>query len=204
VCYLFIDSSYELTIGLLRDDFQWLSFESISGVKSSAIIQTKCLEIMDLHQKSIDEIKGIILVSGPGFYTGLRLAEGFSDIFKFFGHKIYSFYSFEIPLWCGHDQGVWFTKAYRGEYFLYSWKMDHFEQRLLSVKQLQDLETKEQFFIHSHLSLDDHCRNLIQDPIATTELLKAFPQKIFPRVLSGINKESFYFRAPEDEFKVNP
>jgi len=200
--YLFIDSTYELTLGVLDDGLNWLSFERETAQKASQIIQKKAFELLSKHNLKPENLSGIITVNGPGFYTGLRLAEGFSDVFNFFGVKQFSFYSYEIPFWCGYESGTWFTKAYRGEYFFYRWKNTENSQELMAAKDLKISEG--QYFIHSTPSLDTLSSELIQNPIETFELLKASPQKIFPHVVSGLRRELFYFRAPEDEFKANP
>jgi tRNA threonylcarbamoyladenosine biosynthesis protein TsaB len=202
--YLFIDSTYDLTLGVLDDGLRWLSFERMSGQKASAIIQAKAHEHLLQHKLKANELTGIITIHGPGFYTGLRLAEGFADVFNFFGVKQYSFYSYEIPSWCGFEQGIWFTKAYRGEYFFYCWNKQTHEQKLLPSKELAAGISGEQFFIHSEASLDALSTPLIKNPIRTTDLLKEHPEKIFGEVIKGLKREPFYFRAPEDEFKVNP
>lgn len=202
--YLFIDSTYELTLGVLDDGFKWLSFERFTGQKASAIIQGKAYEFLNRHKIRPENLTGIITVNGPGFYTGLRLAEGFSDVFSFFGIKQFSLYSYEIPLWCGHDSGTWFTKAYRGEYFFYRWKNAEHSQDLLSSKELDASKFEGAFFIHSQASLDALSTGLVKDPIETHDLLSKYPEKIFPHVLDGQKREPFYFRAPEDEFKANP
>lgn len=200
--YLFIDSTYELTLGVLDDGLNWLSFERENAQKASQVIQTKVYELLSKHNLKPENLSGIITVNGPGFYTGLRLAEGFSDVFSFFGVKQFSFYSYEIPLWCGYESGTWFTKAYRGEYFFYRWNKSENSQELMATKDLTIGEG--QVFIHSPASLDTLSSGLIQNPIETFELLKSSPQKIFPHVVSGSKRELFYFRAPEDEFKANP
>lgn len=202
--YLFIDSTYDLTIGVLDDGLSWLSFERVTGQKASAIIQMKVHEHLGNASMKPQDLTAIITVNGPGFYTGLRLAEGFSDVFKFFGTKQLSFYSYEIPLWCGHNEGVWFTKAYRGEYFFYRWKGQENSQCLIESKKLSEAIKDETYFIHSMASLDPLSMELVKNPIETFELLKTSPQIIFRNVISGSQREPFYFRAPEDEFKVNP
>lgn len=203
--YLFIDSSYDLSLGVLSAELEWLALEEFSGQKSSQILQKKSYELLLKLNIPVSELKGIISVVGPGFYTGLRLAEGFSNVLSFFGIKEHTLYSYEIPAWCGYEEGTWFTKAYRGEYFLSHWKNDHRESELISVKELPvKLSSKEKFFIHSKASLDSHCENYLTDAVMTSELVKEFPQKIFKHVIGREKQEPYYFRAPEDEFKVNP
>ncbi len=202
--YLFIDSTYDLILGVLDDRWNWLSFERHYEKKASAVIQSRSFDLLAKHNIKAQNLSGIITVNGPGFYTGLRLAEGFSDVFKFFGVKQYSLYSYEIPFLCGHDQGIWFTKAYRGEYFLFHWDKMHCFHELLIMTELDKVIGQNKFFIHSDASLDKLTSELIPNPIKTSELLQNFPQKIFSEVIKNDRKDPFYFRAPEDEFKVNP
>lgn len=204
--YLFIDSTYELSLGVLDDGLNWLAFESRGGgQKASAIIQARSYELLSKFKLNPKELSGIIIVNGPGFYTGLRLAEGFADVFTFFGVKQFSLYSYEIPLWCGFDSGTWFTKAYRGEYYYYHWDKSGSQQELLSVKEIEKGLKGQQIFIHSQASLDAVSTALISQPIKTTDLLQKHSKEIFSQVISNnLKRESFYFRAPEDEFKVNP
>lgn len=204
--YLFIDSTYELSLGVLDDGLSWLAFESHGGgQKASAIIQARSYELLSKFNLNPKELSGIVIVNGPGFYTGLRLAEGFADVFTFFGVKQFSLYSYEIPLWCGHQSGTWFTKAYRGEYYYYHWDRAESNQELLTTKEIKSGFKGQQIFIHSQASLDSISTALISQPIETTDLLKKHPKEIFEQVIkNSLKRESFYFRAPEDEFKVNP
>lgn len=202
--YLFIDSTYDLTIGLLSDDLKWLDLEHHAGLKASMVIQSRVLELINKTHLKPQDLTGVITVNGPGFYTGLRLAEGFSDVFHFFGVKQYSLYSYEIPYWCGFDKGVWFTKAYRGEYFLHKWTESQWSQCLINANQIKDHVGNEQFFVHSSVSLDTTSQLLVENPIYSSDLLKKHPRKIFEKALVSHKREPFYFRPPEDEFKVNP
>lgn len=202
--YLFIDSTYDLTLGVLDDGFKWLSFELIQGQKASAVIQKKAYELLEQHKIAPENLKGLIIINGPGFYTGLRLAEGFADVFTFFGIPQYSLYSYEIPKWCGFEKGTWFTKAYRGEYFLHHWDNVESSQALITAKDLKDVLPGLTLFIHSEGSLDPASLEFIKNPVKTHDLLKTYPEIIFNEAIKYPKRESFYFRAPEDEFKANP
>ncbi len=202
--YLFIDSTYDLTLGILGDDLNWLSFERHVGQKASMVIQVRSLDLIKRNKQKAQDLSGVITVSGPGFYTGLRLAEGVSDVFQFFGIKQYSLYSYEIPFWCGHNQGAWFTKAYRGEYFIYRWNETSSSQELITANEIKDKLGCEQFFVHSDVSLDSLSQTLLDNPIHSSDLLRQYPARIFKKVLADQRREPFYFRPPEDEFKVNP
>ncbi len=202
--YLFVDSTYDLAIGVLDDGLKWREFERHSGVKVSAVVQDRANALLRAHGIRPVDLAGLVTVNGPGFYTGLRLAEGFADVLRFFGVRTYSFYTYEIPRWCGYSEGVWFTKAYRGEYFMYRWRGAENSQKLVGAKELPGALPGEKFFIHSEASLDALSAPLIVDPVMTADLIRRTPELIFSEVLKGLNREPFYFRAPEDEFKVNP
>ncbi len=202
--YLFIDSTYDLNIGLLDEDLKWLGFKKIKGQKASAIIQLESYQLLESNHLSVKNLKGILTVNGPGFYTGLRLSEGLSDVFHFFGIKQYSFYSHDIPKWCGIESGIWFTKAYRGEYFIHQWQNEQTDQKLIGVNEIEKQLKSGRFFIHSEASLDQHSSPFLVGAEHTSELIQKHSVKIFSEVLKGVKKEPFYFRAPEDEFKVNP
>jgi tRNA threonylcarbamoyladenosine biosynthesis protein TsaB len=204
VNYLFVDSTYDLSLGLLDSQLNWLSFERFEGKKASVVIQSKTFELLQKYKIKSTHLAGVFVISGPGFYTGLRLSQGLTDVFNFFSVKSYSFYSYEIPMWCGFTQGSWFTKAYRGEYFLYKWKENQTEKKLLSIEDLIRLDQNESFFIHSDLSLDKFSEPHLINPISTNDLLLKYPSRIFQMAIANKSREIFYFRAPEDELNVNP
>jgi len=200
---LFIDTSYDITLGLLDENLGWHDLRAFRGQRASSTLQTETHRLLKDFNIQMKSLKGIVSVAGPGFYTGLRLSEGFADVTSFFGIPHCSFYSHEIPRWLGHDKGTWVTKAYRGEYFFYEWAGDTGNVRLLESKELYLPEGK--VFIHSDTSLDERLKPLAAQALSTSELLKNEPKKIFSHVISeNLKRESYYFRAPEDEFRMNP
>jgi tRNA threonylcarbamoyladenosine biosynthesis protein TsaB len=202
---LFVDTTYDITLGLLDASPNWLALNKFEGQKVSSVLQKETFRLCQEHQSTPDQLQVLYTVAGPGFYTGLRLAEGLADVFSFFGIAHYSFYSYEIPLMCGYQTGVWVTKAYRGEYFFHHWKNDQSRNVLIAASDLPGYDlTEENVFIHSDTALDDALRSRLMSPISTHDLLRQHPQTIFSQVLGHKTKqESFYFRAPEDEFRVS-
>lgn len=200
---LFIDSSYDITLGLLDENLGWHDLRAFRGQRASSTLQTETHKLLKDFKIPMNTLSGVVSIAGPGFYTGLRLSEGFSDVTSFFGIPHYSFYSHEIPYWLGHQSGTWITKAYRGEYFFYEWSGDSGKVRLLESKNLYSPEGE--IFIHSETSLDEKLKPMVENAISTAELLKNEPKKIFTHVLNEkLKRESYYFRAPEDEFRMNP
>jgi tRNA threonylcarbamoyladenosine biosynthesis protein TsaB len=204
--YLFVDSTYDITLGILDDDFRWIEFKKFTGQKASIILQTETHKLFELHGLKAKDIKGLFTIAGPGFYTGLRLSEGLSDVFKFFNIPHISFYSYEVPWWCGHKKGAWFTKAYRGEYFLHRWREQDVSSELIDVKNVQEklMSLEVPLFIHGESSLDKLSLDAIKSSTSSMELLKTNSQNIFSLLWKNqTTRESFYFRAPEDEFRVS-
>lgn len=198
---LFIDSSYDITLGLLNEKYEWLDFRTFRGQRASNTLQTETFRLLKEMGVGMKDLSAVVTIAGPGFYTGLRLSEGFADVTKFFQIPHYSFYSHEIPGWLGHHDSAWVTKAYRGEYFIYQ----DGQQKLIETKDLADLKLPTEVFIHSETALDEKLRAIAGNAKSTLELLKESPRKIFKHVFhEKLIRESFYFRAPEDEFRMNP
>jgi len=185
----------------LDRDLNWIEFRSYENQRASGLLQSETYSICAKFGVFPRDLDGIVTVSGPGFYTGLRVSEGFSDIFHLFNIPRYSLYSFDIPKFIGHPEGVWITKAYRGEYFIHSWDEHSSSNDLVQSSQVQiNIEKIGQKFIHCSSAIDIEIQ-----AIKTLELIQQFPSKIFPFVLEQkLKREIFYFRAPEDEFRMNP
>ena len=202
--YLYLDTTYDVTIGILSESLEWVDFIKVQGQKASRTLQLETHRLLEKHGLELSEFQGLFTVAGPGFYTGLRLSEGFADVLKFFDIPHYSFYSFEVPMLLGISQGIWVTKAYRGEYFFYDWKAGEEERRLVSAKDLVTMKSLENVFIHSQTSIDEKLEALTSGAQETSELIRKTPRPIFETILKNRwVKSSFYFRAPEDEFKVS-
>lgn len=202
---LYIDSSYDITLGLLDEGLGWYDLRDFRGQRASSTLQTETYRLIKDFKKPMNELTKVVTIAGPGFYTGLRLSEGFSDVTSFFNIPHFSFYSYEIPYMTGIQEGTWVTKAYRGEYFIYEWKNAQGKSRLIEAKDLPSLTVTGQIYIHSETSLDEKLKPLTINAISTSELLKHHQKKIFEAVLSAnMKRECFYFRAPEDEFRMNP
>lgn len=200
-----MDTTYDVTIGVLNDSYGWDHFERFQEKRASSTLQTETHRILQKLKINPRELKGIITIAGPGFYTGLRLSEGFADVLKFFGIPHYSFYSYEVPRWVGESEGVWMTKAYRGEYFFCQWKGDENHISLIETKNVEaHLATLGQVTIHSQTALDEKTLAFLNHPKNTVDLIEKNPMPIMSKVLDlKLKRDSYYFRAPEDEFRVS-
>ncbi len=202
---LFVDSTYDITLGILDDDFSWQHFQHFTGKKASTILQKEAFTLLKNNNLKAIDLKAVISVAGPGFYTGLRLSEGLADVFEFFGIPHYSFYSYDLPKWCGVEEGSWLTKAYRGEYFFHHWNKDETRNVLVTTLELEaKLGDVKKLFIHTESAMDKHSLDLTKDFSMSYDLLKKYPREIFERlVICKMKQDSYYFRAPEDEFRVS-
>jgi tRNA threonylcarbamoyladenosine biosynthesis protein TsaB len=201
---LYVDTTYDITLGLLGEDFQWLGFKHFHGQKVSSVLQLETYHLCQQNNLLPHQLESLIFVAGPGFYTGLRLSEGLADVFSFFGIPAYSFYTHELPRVFGIDSGVWITKAYRGEYFIYNWNKNSQSSQLISAQSLSDYATETEVFIHSESALDEMLRVHFPNRISTHEMLHQSPEPLVSWVLAEkTRRESYYFRAPEDEFRVS-
>lgn len=200
---LYIDTTYDITLGLLDDAMSWTDLRHFKSQKASSTLQVEAHKLLSDFKIDPKNLTNIVTVAGPGFYTGLRLSEGFADVFQFFNVNNLSFYSYDIPKWCGFKSGVWITKAYRGEYFFHHWDGAESKDVLISAAELADyLKPLTNIFIHSATSLDEKLSALMGEVTSTNDLLRSHADKIFTNIFPNSKKESFYFRAPEDEFRV--
>lgn len=202
MAHLFIDSTYDLTLGLLNEDFSWAKFTHFPNQKASEIIQLEVLKMCQELGIEVSELTSAIHIAGPGFYTGLRLSEGFVDVLKFSGIKSFSCYSYDLLPLMGLDQGFWVTKAYRGEYFIH--QLDNKENHLISSKEVQSfLSGKSPIYFHSDKAIDQLVHEVVSAPVATLDLLEKNPQVLKLVLEQQYQRESYYFRAPEDEFRTS-
>lgn len=198
---LFVDTTYDISIGLLDHNLEWLEHKKFSGQKVSNVLQTETHVMLQRHGLKLRQITKIITTAGPGFYTGLRLSEGFADVLHFAGIEHVSFLTYHIPRLVGISSGCWVTKAYRGEYLFHHWDGDRSQDKLVASRDLAVYcSSLSSVYIHSESAIDDLLREQFPNRIAADELLKSHPREVFKGLIGIV--PSYYFRAPEDEFKV--
>lgn len=203
--YLFVDTTYDLSLGLLDENLNWIDFATFDDTKKASQMQIFLYELLKKNSLRIDEIKKCLYVNGPGFYTGLRIGRGFSETLRVMGQiESIPFYSYEIPRMLGEIAYCWITKAYRGETFIHSYEngQDHFE--LIRDKdfnqRMEQMTLKKWIHCASSMSKVEHSI----DFALTSDALQKNPKKIIAQILSQTPREKpFYFRALEDEFKVS-
>ena len=140
----------------------------------------------------LKDLLGIIGVMGPGSYTGIRMTDGILQMLKWAGLPVYSFYHFEVPSLLGDLSSSFVCRAFKGELFVYS----NGESSLV----------KEEFWVqqsgiktYTHY----HDEKLVGSFVYTSDLISQFSQLLFSKIVSEkMNREAYYFRPIEKEFKV--
>ncbi len=192
---IFLDTTKNMTIGVLNDNYTWLRFQFFSETKSTEGLHLQLVNILDELNLSLKDIGILFTAAGPGSYTGMRVSEGFAQIFKWQGIRTNSFYHFDVPQIMGIKNYVFICKAFKGEFFLKDSKTE-------GLYNLSDLETVlskySDMTIFSH-----HSEDGLPNFSSTMDLIKERPEVIFPKVFEeNLMVGPFYFRPLEKEFKV--
>jgi tRNA A37 threonylcarbamoyladenosine modification protein TsaB len=175
------------------------------GQKSSAVLHAELHDLMKTCSIKPSDIKQVVYVAGPGFYTGLRMAYGIADILKLTGAKLTSLYTFDIPTLLGFKTYTWITKAYRGEVFVFEKSASSKHPKLFSENDFLIKNWEGEVFVHHRNALDELMASKLTNVQSTQDLFQKNLKAICQQVQSAsLLKELFYFRPPEEEFKPNP
>ena len=114
--------------------------------------------------------------------------------------NVFSTYHFDIPFILNVDRGVWASKAFKGEIFVYSWEHLDNSYQLLAENKFEQLclnSQKNTIQYYTHV-MDDIFVNFEQ----TSELIKINSTIIFKYLFDHkTRKELYYYRPLELEFK---
>lgn len=189
--YLYVDTTQMIQIGLLSNDFEWISFKKFDSKQSSAKLHFYIYEILQENKLEISDVEKIFYCAGPGSYTGMRVSQGMIDVLNWQGVAFNSFYHFEIPKMCGALQGVWYANAFKGEYFVYRWSEKEDYKILVKEEELEKhLE---------HFQKFSFCNE--KDCVGTQELIYEKSEIIFKDIVKMDQKrELYYYRSLDQEF----
>lgn len=202
--YLYLDSSDGMTWGILEREsstlaWVWKEFHSSSETKASRDLHFQIYQILLEKNIQMKEIDGLVICSGPGSYTGMRFTEGFAQLWELEGRPAYSFYFFEFPSLIGIKEGVWISKAFKGEYFLYSWRGEKSSSELIPESQInQRLDEYSKVYAPASIIPVDNSEKYI----SSTQLLRNHPDFISSLLPKKMRKSPYYYRVLTDEFKL--
>lgn len=200
---LFLDTAYNQVVGLLNEDAHWLGRQTSQGQKSSANLHLQLYQLCQQHQVKPADINRVVYVSGPGFYTGLRVAYGIAETMRLNNVDSLGIYAHEVPMLLGERDYAWVTKAYRGEVFVHTCTAGVGGSSLVPEKDFSVSSLGSKVYIHSVAALDEKLEALKSSP-TTEELIQNNIAKLIPLWRESGTKPLYYFRAPEDEFRPNP
>lgn len=193
--YLFIDSTVNVTVGLLGKDFSWIEYKYIESKKSSALLHYEMDSILKKNGVDIENISGLIYVSGPGSYTGMRVSEGIAQIMAWQNIVTYSLYHFDIPEYAGMSPGYFVSKAFKGEAFVCM--TDSEKKELIPMSTLAES-------VKGHIVYSNENDLDLSSVESTATIIKKYPQRVFKHIVSNnIKKEVYYYRDLEQEFSRN-
>lgn len=190
--YLYIDTSADLTVGVLSDEFEWLKLVVDENALASKKVHSMMYELLNEYDQSLSSIMGLIYPAGPGSYTGMRVSHGIAEILNQHQVSIFSFYHFEVPMIVGHKKGTWISNAFKGEIFKYSWEKE---------KEKIELEKKETFFIDKTMQYFARNTKDYDFSLSTDNIIKSQSSALFPKIVArGEVKEIYYYRSLEQEY----
>lgn len=189
--YLFIDTTHNLSLGLLKESFSWLEFKKIETKKSSQLLHASVYDLLLKYDIELENLKAVIAVAGPGSYTGMRVSDGFTKVLAQEGMTNLSFYSYEVPRILGVGKGVFISKAFKGEFFVHQWGGgEEEEKRVVDIKNYKNK-------FDSIYSFDSELGNT-----EIINLIESKPEVLFKHIVeNGVKRELLYYRSLEEEFK---
>ncbi|MEX1099125.1 MAG: hypothetical protein WEB87_01795 [Bacteriovoracaceae bacterium] len=196
---LFLDTSNKIVYGLLSDDFEWITLKSVQEKKASRALHALVFECLEENSSDIKDLNHVFTLSGPGSYTGVRLAQGFVEVLEWQGFDAFSCRHFDIPRLLGVSQGAFISRAFKQEAFIYQWEGSNQQQRLEpeinAARQIKELLKKGVPCFTSEPGLYNEC-------VSTYDLLEKEPKNLFSLLKANkVKSEVFYYRNLEQEFQ---
>ena len=194
--YLYLDSSLFVQVGILDEDFNWVHFEVVENKKGSAVIHTILHDVLKSNNISLRSISALILANGPGSYTGIRLSEGIAQILEIEDIEIFSFYHYEVPMFCGLEDYEFYANAFKGEIFKYSYKSEGEKFDMITNDVFKGMSFENNNLYHINGELEDKYME------STSSLIKNKSKVVMSEVVKRReHNPPYYFRTLEEEFK---
>lgn len=194
---VYVDTSASVNILLLDKNYNYIDQVVETNRRSGSSLQSLIFNMLDSIKTDISSVEEWFFCAGPGSYTGVRISEGFSQVLELEGKTVYSFFSYQIPQLTGVESGRWIAKAFRGEFFVYSWNGSSNEALLINENELKKFETQP-FYFHVECPKPDLDVSKLTD---TNKLIRNNTSVVFKIIKERkIRVQPMYYRAPELEF----
>jgi len=194
---VYVDTSASVNILLLDTNYNCIDHVIETNRRTGSSLQSLLLNLLGSNKLDVSLIADWFFCAGPGSYTGVRISEGFSQVLELEGKNVYSFFSYQIPQFLGVGSGRWIAKAFRGEFFVYSWNGSSNETSLINEDGLLEIEAKP-FYFHVESpkpSLD------VSNLTDTNKLIRNNTSVLFKIIKERkVRVQPMYYRAPELEF----
>ncbi len=195
MAFLYLDTTNELILGILDKKFEWLAYTEIKERKSSELIHSMIEKMLGNCSLEIEELTHLFLASGPGSYTGMRLAEGIAQVLEWRQVKVFGFYHFEVPQILGIDSGRFLAGAYKKEIFQYSWEAQENSWSLIKEQKLGSS--------NCYFNADSELWGK-ELSLKTSQMIKNNAPIFFKYIAErGVRGKPFYYRELEQEFTVS-
>lgn len=191
---LFLDSCDGFKLGILNQDYEWVSYQAFEEKKASNILFDETNKVLEKLGIALENLQNLFLALGPGSYTGVRLLQGVKELYSEMGLNVFSFYLFEIPFLAQIPQGQFLVSAYKGEFYHYEWSGEKNSQKLLNQ---QDRDQIDEFYSTTDILGVGPAKNVYK------VLAQSAPVIFRNIVRNNLRRDSFYFRPLEKEFKAN-
>src|SRR5690606_11113743 len=192
--YLYLDTSHFLALGLLNQKFEWVSYEKREQLQHSADIHALIHKMLSDAKCEPLNLSGVVVVNGPGSYTGIRLGEGIAQLFDLSNIPVYAFHHYQVPKILGHESGEWVCHAFKGEVFRYEWQGDSEAFDLMKASDWTQKAPR----VYSHQPVGPWENNAVD----TCALIESGSSQLFSNIIANKQRqEPYYFRPLDKEFK---
>ncbi len=196
---LFLDTSSNICFGVLDEELSWSSFHFHKEIKASKALHQMVYDLLGELGLDIKNIKKLFYLSGPGSYTGVRVAQGFAEVLELQGVSTLSCRHFELPGLLGVNAGAFISRAFKGEAFIYEWGALGQKQKLVKEPETPTILS---IYKEQGLKLYTSEPDFYKEALSTYDLLQNNSQTIFSEMEKRNLKTSvFYYRDLQDEFR---